>query len=94
MCCDKANGDKMMCCAPLKRLYLVPGPMGATGPTGPTGPTGATGIAVLRDQQDLLEQQLQPEVLNPIRIIYMFNLQQLLVGMEVKFHHFKQLNRH
>ncbi len=45
MCCDKANGDKMMCCAPLKRLYLVPGPMGATGPTGPTGPTGATGIA-------------------------------------------------
>lgn len=34
MHCDKANSNKIMCCAPLKRLYLVPGPIGATGPTG------------------------------------------------------------
>lgn len=49
---DKINGNKIMCCVPLKKLYLVPGPQGVTGPTGPmgtpglvgvTGPTGPTG---------------------------------------------------
>lgn len=44
MSCDNKNNYNTNCCGPLKRYYLIPGPVGPTGLTGSAGPTGPIGV--------------------------------------------------